>query len=43
VGRDDRCAVVRVIGNWWNIPMHAEVLAEYGVVWFAGLATLWIG
>lgn len=37
---DDRRAVVRVIGNRSNIPVHSEVLAEDGIVrlaWFAAL------
>ncbi len=40
MGRDDRCAVVRVIRNWGNFPVHAEVLAKNRVVrlaWFAAL------
>jgi len=35
MGGDDRCAVVRVIRNRSNVPVHAEVLAENGVVRFA--------
>lgn len=40
MGCDDRHAVVRVIRNRGNVPVHAEVLAENGVVrlaWFAAL------
>jgi hypothetical protein len=40
MGGDDRRAVVRVISNRSNVPVHAEVLAENGVVrlaWFAAL------
>jgi hypothetical protein len=40
MGGDDRRAVVRIIRNRSNVPVHAEVLAENGVVrlaWFAAL------
>jgi hypothetical protein len=37
---DDRRAVVRVIRNWSNVPVHAKVLAENGVVWLAWFAAL---
>ena len=40
MGSDNRCAVVRVIRNRSNVPVHAEVLAENRVVrlaWFAAL------
>ena len=40
MGRDDWCAVVRVVRDWGYIPMHAEVLAEDRVIWLAGFATL---
>jgi hypothetical protein len=40
MGGDDRRAVVRVIRNWSNVPVHAEVLAENGVVRFAWFAAL---
>jgi hypothetical protein len=37
---DDRSSVVRVIRDRSNVPVHAEVLAENGIVrlaWFASL------
>ena len=40
MGGDDWRAVIRVIRNRSNVPVHAEVLAENGVVrlaWFAAL------
>ena len=40
MGGDNRRAVIRVIRNRSNVPVHAEVLAENGVVrlaWFAAL------
>ena len=40
MGRDDWCAVVRVVRDWGYIPMHAEVLAKHRVIWLAGFATL---
>jgi len=40
MGGDDRCAVVRVIRNRSNVPVHAEVLAENGVVRFARFPAL---
>jgi hypothetical protein len=40
MGGDDRRAVVRVIRNRSNVPVHAEVLAENGVVRFAWFAAL---
>ena len=40
MGGDDWHSVVRVIGNRSNVPVHAEVLAENGVVRLAWFATL---
>lgn len=37
---DDRRAVVRVIRNRSNVPVHAEVLAENRVVRFAWFTAL---
>ncbi len=40
MGGDDWRAVVRVIRSWGYVPVHAEVLAENGVVRLAWFATL---
>jgi hypothetical protein len=37
---DDWRAVVRVIGDRGNVPVHAEILAENGVVWLARFTAL---
>lgn len=37
---DDRCAVVGVIGDRVNVPVHAEILAENGVVRLARFTAL---
>lgn len=40
MGGDDWRAVVGVIGDWGNVPVHAEILAENGVVWLARFTAL---
>jgi DNA-binding transcriptional ArsR family regulator len=40
VGGDDRRAVIGVVGDWSNVPVHAEVLTENGVVRLARFAAL---
>jgi hypothetical protein len=40
MGGDDRRAVIGVIRDWSNVPVHAEILAENGVVRLARFAAL---
>ena len=40
MGGDDWRAVVGVIRDWGNLPVHTEILAENGVVRLARFAAL---
>jgi hypothetical protein len=40
IGGDDWRAVIGVIGDWGNVPVHAEILAENRVVRLARFPAL---